>query len=284
MGKISDTADPSVVILIIAHKERISPYEVISMRQCFKVLGHYPIKFISPEGMNVDQYLEIIPGASFDFIPPYWQSSYMNYRALRTLPFLFKRYQQYDYILFHELDAFVFRDELMEWCRKGYSFIGAPFLKDWNFSRPDASFVGVGNGGFNLRKVVDHLRAINSFSYIERPGKIWQRFKDAPLARKPYLFFDIVEKLTIRNNTHPWFNDWMGKRSEDVFWGTIMNRNFEYFTVPDPLEALRFSFEVQPQNLYEFNNKKLPFGCHAWWRYDLNFWRPFICDYGYQIL
>ena len=274
---------PNVIILIMSHKEHLEPYEVISMKQCYKILGHYPIKFICPKGLNVEEYLQINPEASFDFIPSHWQSTYINALVLKTVPFLFKRYQAYDYILFHELDAFVFKDELMEWCRKGYSFIGAPWLGGWEVAEPSQSFIGVGNGGFSLRNVRDHLRAISSFSYIEKPAELWQRLKSAPVTRKPYLLFDMTEKLTIRNNTNPLFNDWLNKRSEDTFWGMVVAKNFEWFNVADPLEAMQFSFEVQPQHLYALNNNCLPFGCHAWWKYGLEFWRPIMNDFGYNV-
>jgi len=282
-SNLPDTADPSVVVLIIAHKEHLDPYEVISMQQCFKVLGHYPIKFICPNGLNVEEYLEVCPEASFDFISAHWQSNYMNVCALKIMPFLFERYQEYDYILFCELDVFVFKDELMEWCRKGYSFIGAPWLEGWYEAKPYAPFIGIGNGGFSLRKTNDHLRAINSFSYIEKPVELWKRFKGAPVAKKPYFLFDMLEKLTVRNNTHPWFNDWISKRSEDTFWGMVIVNNFEWFTIPTPLEAIKFSFEVQPHYLYELNDKRIPFGCHGWWKFDLDFWRPIIYDFGYTL-
>lgn len=275
-------ADLKAVILIIVHKENLDAYEKISLEQCFRILGHYPIKFICPEGLNVNEYLAINPEASFDFISPQWQSSYRNMWILKTMPFLYRCYREYDYILFYELDAFVFRDELMEWCEKGYDYIGAPWLEGWSEAKERAPFYGVGNGGFSLRKIQTHIKALYSFSYIEKPIELWKRFQDAPPPRKPYLLFDMLEKLTIRNNTHHWFNDWIGMRSEDAFWGMVANQNFKWFTVPEPQEALRFSFEVQPQYLYELNNQNLPFGCHAWWKYDLEFWRPFISKFGYK--
>lgn len=281
--KLSEVADPKVIILICVHKENLDPYEIISMKQCFKILGHYPIKIVCPKGMNIDQYLNINPKASFDFIPSYWQSSYKNMEAMRILPFIYKRYIEYDYLLIYELDAFVFRDELMEWCRKGYDYIGAPWLEGWREAKPNAPFIGVGNGGFSLRKTRSLIKAVNSFSYIEKPVELWERLQNAPPARKPYLFFDMIEKLTIRNNTHLLFNDWIGFRGEDIFWGTVVNPNFKWFTVPEPEEALRFSFEVQPQYLYELNHLHLPFGCHKWWEYNLEFWRPFICEFGYEV-
>lgn len=282
-SKLSGSTDPTVVILIIAHKEQLDPYEIISMKQCFKILGHYPIKFICPEGMNVDQYLKVNPEASFDFIPPCWQSNYQNMTILKTMPFLYKRYSDYDYILFYELDAFVFKDELMEWCKKEYSYIGAPWLEGWNLAKPGAPFIGIGNGGFSLRKIQTHIKALYSFSYVEKPIKLWEKVKETPNPRKPYALFDMIERLTVRNNTHIWFNDWIGNRGEDAFWGMVVSRNFDWFSIPEPLEALKFSFEVQPQYLYELNDENLPFGCHAWWKRGLDFWRPFIRDFGYSI-
>jgi len=37
-----------------------------------------------------------------------------------------------------------------------------------------------------------------------------------------------------------------------------------------------FSFECLPGKMYGMTNKKLPFGCHAWEKYDLKFWSSFI--------
>ena len=40
--------------------------------------------------------------------------------------------------------------------------------------------------------------------------------------------------------------------------------------------ALKFSFEVAPRQCFEMNNQSLPFGCHAWARYDRSFWEPYL--------
>ena len=31
------------------------------------------------------------------------------------------------------------------------------------------------------------------------------------------------------------------------------------------------------------NQDRLPFGCHAWFRYDLEFWRPHIEAFGHDL-
>jgi hypothetical protein len=40
----------------------------------------------------------------------------------------YARFAEYEYALIHQLDAFVFSDRLLEWCKLGYDYIGAPWL------------------------------------------------------------------------------------------------------------------------------------------------------------
>lgn len=47
--------------------------------------------------------------------------------------------------------------------------------------------------------------------------------------------------------------------------------------------ALRFAFERQVRQSYELNNCELPFGCHAWERYDYDFWKTYIEKEGYDL-
>jgi len=50
-----------------------------------------------------------------------------------------------------------------------------------------------------------------------------------------------------------------------------------------PSLALSFSFQVNPRLLYEVNSRRLPFGCHGGFKYDLAFWEPFIEGCGYDV-
>jgi hypothetical protein len=127
--------------------------------------------------------------------------------------------------------------------------------------------IGVGNGGFSLRKVSDHLRVLLSFSWIDTN----------------HLF--VVDrnffKRILLNNTFFILNDF--QLNEDIFWGVISKRNFPWFKIPEWKIAAQFSVEVQPRYFFEVNNHTLPFGCHAWWRYDLEFWKPHIEQFGYKL-
>lgn len=161
----------SVVILIIIHKPSPSAYERISLTQCARVFEKRKLVFICPQGLNVDEYRTLCPTATFDFIDPRWQKDYGMFNRLKILPFLYERYSTWDYVLFYEPDAFVFRDELDEWCAKEYDYLGAPWFTGFNSKEGEGEFMGVGNGGLSLRKVKTHLKVLNTFSFVHSPAK-----------------------------------------------------------------------------------------------------------------
>jgi hypothetical protein len=60
--------------------------------------------------------------------------------------------------------------------------------------------------------------------------------------------------------------------NEDVFWALEAPKFDPLFKVAPAEAALSFAFEVSPKWSYEHHGRKLPFGCHAWGRYDRDFW------------
>lgn len=63
---------------------------------------------------------------------------------------------------------------------------------------------------------------------------------------------------------------------EESFWTNRAMHYYPEFKIA-PLElALRFSFECVPRYCFEKNNNNLPFGCHAWQKYDKKFWEPYL--------
>ena len=231
--------------------------------------------------MDVSQYRNISSRINFDFIGPHWQKDYRSFNRLKVLPFLYKKYNYYDFLLFYELDAFVFRDELDYWMAKDYDYIGAPWRRGWHNADEDSPFIGVGNGGFSLRKVKAHIKVLYSFSYIEEPKFLVEKWFNRSFLGKALSIPSAFLDLTIRNNTYFLFNNYRG--NEDVFWGQIALKNFNWFNLAPIDEAIKFSFETYPQGLYLMNQKKLPFGCHGWWKYGFEFWKPFILKEGYFV-
>ncbi|TDG35304.1 hypothetical protein EZJ43_14510 [Pedobacter changchengzhani] len=260
-------------ILIIIHKPDPQESELASLEQCWKKLNNYKIVLIFPKGMDIGAYLPVAPNISHVAINPKWLSTYRNFNKLKTNPLLYKLFSSFDFILFYELDAWVFNDELQYWCSQNYDYIGAPWYEDLHNANSDSKFIGVGNGGFSLRKVKSHLKVLYSFSYVNSPVEMMKEtFKNRGLTFRSLLH--VVSNFTFRNNTFYLFNNF--NSGEDIFWGQIVSRSFKNFRLPNERTASKFAMEVKAPQLYKENNNILPFGCHAWERYHKDFWMQFI--------
>lgn len=267
----------TVVILIFSHKDELEHYEKISLRQCYRILGKHPIRLVCPKGTKTNCYKEIIPFLEVDFVDPEWMSTYEMYNRLKISPFLYRLYQDYEFILTYELDAFVFRDELEYWCSKEYDYIGSPWFEGHGKAAERSPLAGVGNSGFSLRRVDKCLKSLYSFSYLHDPKDDWDHWLSIGRPIRGALSF--FKNSTISNNSFFLFNNF--SQNEDLFWGKSIRRNFDWFRVPDESEAWKFGFEINPRVLFEMNDCHLPFGCHAWWKYDIDFWRPHIQSFGH---
>lgn len=86
--------------------------------------------------------------------------------------------------------------------------------------------------------------------------------------RKVAAFLNIFNTQSVQNV----------KVLEDLFWSSRASDDFKVA----PLEiALQFSFEQDVRQCYLLNKGRLPFGCHAWEKYDFDFWRPIFEERGY---
>ena len=198
-------------------------------------------------------------------------------------------FSAYEFVLFYQLDSFVFRDELSFWCDVNYDYIGAPWFEGFGNCTEQSPFIGVGNGGFSLRKTATALRVLSSFSYIRKPHELVPRsYSDQnELSLMEFVLrkcsfrekVRFIKNLTIANNTFWTFNDFA--RPEDMFWGLFVPRNFSWFKVAPFEDARRFSVETNPALMYRLNKQKLPFGCHAWSKNDPGFWASHIREHAY---
>ena len=57
----------------------------------------------------------------------------------------------------------------------------------------------------------------------------------------------------------------------------------DYLKIAEDPIATNFSFDVNPLYCYEKNNNKLPFGCHAWNKFNRLFWKDVFSTYGREI-
>lgn len=241
-----------VVVVIPVYRDKIMPLEMIGISRCLDILGrNHPMAVVAPEGLSIPSPLDKLPRQTF--APDYFTSITAYSRLLLSREF-YARFLDYDYLLLHQMDVFIFRDELLDWCQRGYDYIGAPWIGEtwpneapirqglpfWTRSRlfrflPPLDH-RVGNGGLSLRRIRTFHQAL---TFLPRTLRAW------------------------------------GGRNEDQFWSVALPECWWWrYRTPPVEDALRFAFETDPAGSYERTGHQLPFGCHAWEQYDPAFWLP----------
>ncbi|MEO6719098.1 MAG: DUF5672 family protein [Ferruginibacter sp.] len=264
-----------VVIIIIGYKPSLTENEKSSLRQCYKIFHKYSIKIISPEGMDVSEYKKVNPAIEFDYVDPTWTSNYDMSSLFKIDELLYQRFINYKFLMYYELDAWVFSDQMEYWCNKEWDFIGAPWFEHLETGY-SSKIVGVGNGGFCLRRNRSCVRLAKRVKFLKKLRKTWIRsylqgivsFEKVVNAFRKPLHIRNMEALT------PMLLD--QNIIEDFYWTKKIAVVFDDFKVATIEDASRFSFEVNPSLLYKMNDQQLPFGCHGWEKYEPAFWKEFI--------
>lgn len=245
----------TVAVVIPIYRTKLTDCEIISLKQCLRVLHNYPIFLILPDNISLGDLEKYKDKIKINQLISYHFKDVNSYSKLLISKKFYKQFLDYDYILIHQLDAFVFKDELNDWCNKNYDYIGSPWIDNpiWvKKAKPIWAWRNnfVGNGGFSLRKVSTFIRMLNFFPFNR------------------FIF------------------EWHAKNAqihEDVFWSLYIPSLNPFFKLPDINTALKFSFESSPSKCFEMNNYQLPFGCHAWEKYEIEFWRKIFIKFGYTI-
>ena len=244
---------------------------------------------VCPRGMATDEYTALLPGLRIFPVDPKWMSSYIAYNDLKSSPLIFAALQdEYRFLLCHEPDVFVFRDEVEQWCDTGFDYIGAPWFSGRPIYPDDAHIIGVGNSGFSLRNNDAQYGRTGSWSCSRARascGPSTRSFTRRSARRRADGGAQVARDRQQRQVPVPGaVSRWRNKiEHEDLFWTQQMARVLPWFKVADEDTAMRFSFEVLPHKLYEMTGHQLPFGCHGWFKFGLEFWRPFIEAEGHEL-
>jgi len=258
----------TAAIAIPVYREKLTADEEISFRQLRHFLSAYDIYFVAPEGLRVPD--KNIPVKFFD---KKYFTGLGSYSQLLISPKFYQEFQEYQYVLVYQLDALVFSDRLLEWCEKGYDYIGAPWLAG-ALPPNDPRGNAVGNGGFSLRKVSSFLKTLENYKYSR---SVFSGLADAGrvlIERWKYLSFkQWINAFRWKFFMVPIFGHIL---VEDYFWSFEAKRHNPDFNIAPVSEALRFAFENNPSYCFGQNHHELPFGCHAWPKYDRKFWEQHL--------
>lgn len=260
------------IIVIPVYKEYMDVDEKISFARCCKILGNHPICIVTYPELQLDEYENIadkyhvcLQRENFD---KRFFDGIEGYCELCVNPQFYKRFNGYLYMLIYQLDAYVFSDELDEWCTKGYDYIGAPFME---LDRNSFWFWGlVGNGGFSLRKISKIRKVLRYRGPLYKPYYIFAKYYKRTLKT---LLIAILHSLGYKN-TQRWYIH--SKDGDDIYYCHTLKHTWMELYVPSPYEASQFAIETHPEECYNAIGK-LPFGCHAWHKYEYDsFWNKYI--------
>ena len=230
------------ITIIPIYKKKLSPLEEYSLKYSLKFIDNKNSVFICPFDLDKAYYFKNFPEVLFHEYNNCFFESIRDYNRLMLSKDFYSNYLSFDYILILQTDAIILKNELDKWINLNYDYIGAPWPEKFKLLLSYDAFnkknymveASVGNGGFSLRSVKGVIRLIDEF-----PEAI-DFFKETG-------------------------------SSEDLFFATY-GLGSKYFNTPNEIIASLFSLELQPQKYFELNGNQLPFGGHAWWKYDINFW------------
>lgn len=247
-----------VKVVIPFYKEELDRYERASLANTMKVLSAHPIVWLKPAGLNLKELTEIYTETEIIEVSPQWlgkQNGVIGYNIMMMSEEFYNLFTDTKYILICHLDAWIFRDELSQWCQKGYDLVAPPWpvrirYKYFPFKQimclrqilsPEKMFRSqlfgkIGNGGLSLRNVSACRMACQQYAD-----------KIAFFLAKGYY--------------------------EDVFWALIP-KDFHY---PTAKAALQFAYDTQPKLCHRLNRQQLPMGCHGFMHKSrIKFWKQFI--------
>ena len=273
MNKINPQINPA--ILIPMHKQEPSPEEQVSLIQCQKILGGYPIYLLHPQGMPITTYQKIFPALRTLTAPPESMTSISAYNKLMISPFIFDKLSLYSHILIHEPDAIVLKNDLPYWCEQNFDYIGAPwFASDVT---DDLELKATGNFGLSLIST----KTVNTL-FVDNPR--W--FSVSMIIR------DLIRGLRGKTGAFNRALQSMGSAGRlagahklyeehcDIFWSYLVPKIAPHLRIAPPEKAIFFSWEKNPQKCLTICKGKLPFGIHAWSKYDLKLLEPLLIKSG----
>lgn len=271
------TDNPNPVVVIPTHKALPTAEEILSLKQCNKVLGSREIYLIIPRGLNTDKYRQIFPNFKTYEVPVECMSSHQQYNKLMISPRIYRDFKNYSHILIHEPDSIVIKDDLDFWCHQNYDYIGAPWFKQ----KLDGSHEldATGNFGFALLNT-------NSINQIFNENLRWYSFT--------MMLRDFFRGL--RGNRGAYQRALNGIKNSgkvsnasdlyqehcDIFWGHLIPKLNSNFKIAPPEQAIKFAWETRLYDCARINHNRLPFGIHAWAKHDPCFLRPLLESAGIQ--
>ena len=267
-------------ILVPMYRTELTSEEEVSLASIRKHLSGYGICFVAPESLDLS--LVVKDGESIERFADDNFSGIEGYNRLLKSRAFYERFDASEYILIVQLDCLIFSNNLDSWIGQGFDYISAPWFRGFATDHKSGLW-RVGNGGLSLRRVESYLRVLRQQVVS---GSIYPRWGHC--AWKPpveSMEEGVYRKISALCGLNPFAKKHSVEKelqrfpyNEDVFWAIEARKFDPSFKVATAEEGLSFAFEVAPRWSFEKTGGRLPFGCHAWARYDRDFWEEVLSE------
>jgi hypothetical protein len=266
------------ILVLLSSRPSLTEDEKISLRHLEHYLGKYDRYLVGPPGSPIR-----LEGFRIKTLPAKFFGSAVASNHMMFTPGFYKAFKEYRYIFFYHLDSLVFSDQMEKWCQADLDYIGAPWIPCSDY--PWITEARVGNTGFGMMKVESALKVLYN-RYRREPTTYWlDMFTRNSRRVRPIV--QLLRKLQPRFPRSKVVNalvtEWdkmqdpaPNNRADDIFFSDKAVSYLPEYKVASLEQGLEFAFEVAPRKCFEMNGGKMPFGCHAWARYDRSFWEPFL--------
>lgn len=254
--------DKLVRIVIPVYRSELKPFEQAALSNNMEKLGHYPVVFLKPDGVDLSPLLEQYPQADVLSVSDDWlgtRRGIQGYNDMMMSRRFYDMFADYEYIMICHVDAWIFRDEVADWCRRGYDLVAAPWPMKPRYGR------------FPLKQYLWLKRVLKPHRWILH-SQMFNRIGNGGLClRRVQAFADACDRYA---DDIDYFNSRTDDlHNEDLFWA-LVPKEFHY---PDVKTALTFAFDLKPRLSYVMNHRQLPMGCHGFDKKSRRaFWQQFI--------
>jgi len=255
------TRDVRSVVVVPWHPHDVCEEERIALKSIRHYAEGAELVVATPKSSSIPPYLR---PSRIEVFPAFYFETFLANNRLMTSEIFYRRFQDYDQMLLVHADVLLLKplDPLLK-VRYPWSYAGAP----WVGYRPGGrlKLECVGNGGFSMRRIPDFLDVLTGSSIPFFPQHttfhkglaLWACLLGCHAAR-----FN-RERLSHVMNRH--------EILEDVYWSKVAQALSRRYTVAPIREAMALSYESFPAYVHSQNHGRLPYGVHAWWRFDVDF-------------
>lgn len=233
-----------VSILIPILNPQLTVLEELILRHSLEALKRYPVILFSYEGADLSKIeknhdrLEILT-----FRPKYFENR-QTLANLFLMEDFYNRFTWSDFILIHELNSWIVKDEIHYWCKQGYDYLHAnPVLDNSVFK----------NG------------QVNDFSKIlglnEEQKKALGKGLDSDGLKLCHVQRMISTLSAKKKEAHRYREQNDFENKDSLFWELEANRLWPYLRKPTEIVQTRFSQNIEKRTeLFPDNRDAWPTG------------------------